>query len=357
VTHPAQWPAPEPPRPVAPGLVRVTNVSASGSPGFAGWLAGTRAGLVVTCGDRVLSIGAAEGSLEVDEQRADVVTGLAADGARTVHLATRWQLHRLEDAGSDGDRVLVNQSSWTTGFIGAYDVAVDRSGRVLFSSALCNCVATTAARTNFGAVYVPPFVSELVAEERCHLTGLALDEDGDLAYVTCAAATDERGGWQSGLVGGGVVVDVQSGRVLADGLCLPFSPRVHGGRLFVANAGTGELLEVDRASGAAHAVVRLPGLARGVTFLGDRAVVGCSAPPSEGPYAELPVATQERPRSGLAVVDVDLGTVEHTLTFQAGSGDVWAVAALPETRRILAQVNSSSTDGAFCVDESATVPR
>lgn len=345
------WPAPEPPRAVSPGLVKVANLNATGSPGFTAWLARTGAALLLTSGDRLLAVAAADDELELDEQRADVAMGMAAAGPGTVHLATRWQLHRLEDAGADGERQLVNQLSWTTGFVAAYDVAVEPSGRVLFTNALCNCVATPGDRTNFRAVHVPWFISELVAEERCHVTGLALDEDGELAYVTCASESDEAGGWQAALVDGGAVIDVRVGRTLARGLSLPCSPRIHEGRLYVANAGTGELLKVDRESGAVSTVVRLPGLVRGLTFLGGRALVGCSVPPDEGPYVDLPISRERlaAPRHGLAVVDVDSGTVEHTLTIEAGSGDLFAVEALPDTRHVTTYLHSSQRDALFRV--------
>ena len=357
MTSTREWAAPEPPRAVGPGLVRVANLNATGSPGFAGWLEDQGAALLLSCGDRLVSVLASDGRLELEEQRADVVMGMAAGAPGTVHIATRWQLHRLEDAGTDGDRLLFSQLSWTTGFVAAYDVAVDRSGQVLFTNALCNCVAAPAERTNFRAVHVPWFVSELTAEERCHLTGLALDEDGALAYVTCAAETDQPDGWRAALTDGGVVVDVRSGSTLARGLSLPCSPRVHEGRLYVANGGTGELVAVDRGTGEVSSVVRLPGLVRGLTFLGDRALVGCSVPPDEGPYAELPVATvrPEQPRNGVAVVDVATGRVEHTLTLEAGSGDLFAIVALPDTHSLHTNLHNSSNDGVFLLAAAPNV--
>jgi uncharacterized protein (TIGR03032 family) len=362
------WPEPRPPVAVNPGLVRVASLNATPSAGFSAWLAGTGATLVVTTGDRLLTIGAVDperpgdDDLVVGEHAADLAVGLTTDGPSTLHLATTWQLHRLEDAlaGAAGpggeDRLLVDQVSRTTGFVGVYDMAVDARGRLLFTNTLCNCVATPAERVHFSTVATPPFISSYVAEERCHLTGLALDEHGELAYLTCAAATDEAGGWRAAVADGGVVVDVHGDRVLATGLSLPCSPRVHEGRLYVANAGTGELLRIDRETGAADVVVTVPGLARGLTFVGGRAVLGCSVPPSEGAYEPLPIARHrpDVPRHGLAVVDLERGLVEHTVTLEAGSGDVHAVVALTDARRVGVQLQVSDREGWFSIGASPT---
>lgn len=353
-----QWPRPAPPQPAGTGLVSVRSLNASPSPGFVEWLAESRASIMVSTGDKLLTMGVDGSRLVFDELRFDVLMGLATGPDGAVYAASRWQLHDLRDAleGERGpageDQLLINQLSHTTGFIGVRDVAVDGRGRVLFTTALCNGVATVGDRLNFDMVYRPPFVSGDVAEEYCHVTGLAVDEEGELAYLTCAAETDQPAGWLRGLADGGVVVDVRAGAVLARGLSLPCSPRLHAGRLYVANGGTGELLRVDRRTGRTTCVVVLPGLARGIAFLADRAVVGCSVPPDEGPYAALPVALRPpaKPRHGLAVVNVGSGVVEHTLTLEAGSGEVHAVAIVQNASRVGIRWHNLDTDGSFVLE-------
>ena len=350
-----QWVAPLPPQGLGSGLVSVLSINASPSAGFASWLAESGASVVISTGDKLLTIGVDGSRVVVDELKMDVVMGLAAGLDGSLYAASRWQLHELRDALGGGrgpageDQLLINQLSHTTGFIGVRDVAVDGRGRVLFTTALCNGVATVGDRLNFDLVYRPPFVSEYVAEERCHVLGLAVDEEGDLAYVTCAAETDAPAGWLAAGSGGGVIVDVRAGSVLTRGLSLPCSPRLHDGELYVANGGTGELLRVDRRTGGTTRVVALPGLTRGIAFVAGRALVGCSVQPDEGPYAELPIARRPpvKPRHGLAVVNVGSGVVEHTLTLEAGSGEVHAIAIVPDARRVGIRWHSLDTDGFF----------
>lgn len=359
-----QWPAPLPPQATAAGLVSVLAFNASPSAGFVNWLAESRASVVITTGDKLVTIGVDGSDLVVDELRMDVVMGLAAGRDGSIYAATRWQLHELRDAleGAQGpggeDRLLMAQVSHTTGFVGVRDVAVDGQGRVLFTTALCNGVATIGVRLNFDLVARPPFVSADVAEERCHVTGLAVDEEGELAYLTCAAETDQPAGWLPDLRNSGVIVDVKAGAVLSRGLTLPCSPRLHDGRLYVANAGTGELLRVDRRTGLTKRVVVLPGLARGLAFVADRAVVGCSVPTDEGPYAALPIALKPpaRPRHGLAVANVDTGVVEHTLTLEAGSGEVYAIAIVENSRRVGIR-GQQDADGVFVLAKTDGLSR
>lgn len=333
----------DPARMPGPGLFEATWIEADASPGFAGWLAEQDTAIALTTGNRLVLVGRdAVGGVCVREHTFEGACGLAATGAQTLHLATRWQLQRLENAlgagqPTDGghDRLYLNQTAHTTGFAGTYDVAVGAEGRVLFTSTLVNCVATPAPRLNFTAVWRPPFVSALIAEERCHVTGLAVDDAGALAYVTCGAESDRAGGWRDELVAGGVVVDVRAGRVLARGLSLPHSPRLHGGRLYATAAGTGELVEIDRDTGAITVVARVPGLARGLAFSGGHAIVGCSRVLADGPYASAPVGALpgDEQRHGLRVVDLARGTVEHTLDLTGASGETFGLVSLPETTR------------------------
>lgn len=324
----------------SPGLFELSSSNASASPGFAGWLADEGVAVAFTTGTRLLLAGRDRNDrLRVSEHRFDAAAGLAAASPRTLQLVAHWQLWRLEDALGDGerddaghDRLYLPQGATTTGFLGSYDLAVAPDGRPLFTSALCNCVATTSPRLSFTAVWRPPFVSALSGGDRCHMTGLALDGD-ELAYVTCTAATDAVGGWATPEAqrDGGVALDARSGETVAAGLSLPHSPRIHGGRLLVAEGGTGELLSIDPATGAREVVVRVPGLARGLALHGRYALLGCSGFPRGTPYGAAPVAERDDLRHGVYVIDLELGTIAERLELQGASGETIAVAVLRET--------------------------
>lgn len=294
----------------------------------------------MTTGNRLMFVGRdRDGGIRVSEHRFDAVAGIAADAGRTLHVASNWQLWRLDDAladqpesddGAGHDRLFLPQSAHTTGFLGSYDLAIGGDGRPLFTSTVGNCVGTLSPRLSFTAVWRPPFVSALGGGDRCHLTGLAL-EDGELAYVTSASTSDVPDGWRDAPHDAGVVVDARSNEILSAGLALPHSPRLWRDRLLVASGGTGELLAIDPANGARELVVPIPGLARGLAVVGDHALLGCSQLPSDSFYAGAPIGEQDGLRHGLVVVDLVRGTVVEELQLLGASGEVIALDVLTDT--------------------------
>jgi uncharacterized protein (TIGR03032 family) len=92
----------------------------------------------------------------------------------------------------------------------------------VFVNTLFSCLARVSATHSFRALWRPPFISRLAAEDHCHLNGLAL-RDGRPAYVTAGAETDVADCWRDHRTGGGVVIDVAESRIVCRGLSMPHS--------------------------------------------------------------------------------------------------------------------------------------
>jgi len=169
--------------------------------------------------------------------------GLWGDG-QTLWMSSLYQLWHFENVLTPGeqynghDRLYVPRVGYTTGDLDIHDLAVDGGGRVVFLNTRFSCLATLSEKCSFTPLWRPPFISKLAAEDRCHLNGLALDE-GQPRYVTAVSTSDVTDGWRDRRRDGGVVVDVRSNQVIASGLSMPHSPRVHQGRLWLLNSGTG----------------------------------------------------------------------------------------------------------------------
>ncbi len=95
-------------------------------------------------------------------------------------------------------------------------------------STLC----TLDAQSSFVPRWRPPFITQLAAEDRCHLNGMTII-DGRMRYVTALGLTDTPGGWRENKASGGVLLDVESGEVVLRGLSMPHSPRRYDNRFFV----------------------------------------------------------------------------------------------------------------------------
>ncbi|HJV08362.1 MAG TPA: TIGR03032 family protein, partial [Acidimicrobiales bacterium] len=265
-------------------LVRLEFHETDASAGFAGWLADEGVSVAFTSAPRLFFAGLRpDGRLALTDRQYGPCSALVAAGPDTLFLATRFQVWRLENAlpagtlTDDGhDRLFVPQMAWTTGLLGVHDIAVGAGGEPLFVNGRFSCLSRPHERLNFEPVWLPPFVSALSPDDRCHLTGVAVDDTGHPAYVTCAAPTDAANGWRDHQRDGGVVVDVASGEIVCAGLSLPHSPRLRDGRLWLANAGEGQFGYVDLAAGLGRfePVASVPGFARGVGLHGRFAVVG-----------------------------------------------------------------------------------
>lgn len=317
----------------------------TGSRQLTSWLHERKASLAFTTyqSGKLFLIGMQEnGRLSVFERTFNRCMGLWGDG-QTLYMSTLYQLWRFEntlEAGvtHDGyDRLYVPRVAWTTGDVDAHDVTVDGGGRVVFVNTLFSCLATVSDRHSFVPLWQPPFISRLAAEDRCHLNGLAL-EDGEPAYATAVAKSDAHEAWRDHRRDGGIVMDVRSGDIVAGGLSMPHSPRMHGGRLWLLDSGNAHFGYVDLETGKFEPVAFCPGYARGLTFLGDFAVVGLSRPRENKTFSGLALDDRLREknieaRCQLQVIDLKRGDVVHSLRIEGIVTELYDVISLPGARR------------------------
>lgn len=313
---------------------------------FPEWLARAGASIAFTTyqAGKVFFIGLkGEGRLAVFERSFARCMGLgvAADG-RSLVLATHYQILRFDNVVPAGashvehDAVFAPHATWITGDVDAHDVAVGADGRPVFVNTLFSCIATVSDGHSFRPLWRPAFISRLAPEDRCHLNGLAL-EDGKPRYVTLVAGSDVADGWRDRRADGGILIDISSNDILLEGLSMPHSPRIHDGKLWLLNSGTGELGFFDRAAGKFVAVAFCPGYARGLAFVGPYAVVGLSLARENRTFQGLPLdeallARGAEARCGLLVVDTRTGDTVEWLRIEGVVRELFDVAVLPGIR-------------------------
>jgi len=320
----------------------------SSSRDFDSWLAASGSSIAFTTyqAGKLFMVGTqADGHLSVVERTFPRSMGLAvsSDG-RTVALATQYQIHRFDNvlgAGQstpDGvDAVYAPHAGWVTGDVDAHDVGFDADDRPIFVNTKFSCVAAVSDGHSFQPLWKPGFISRLAAEDRCHLNGLAM-EDGEPRYVTVVARSDVADGWRERRSDGGMVIDARSGEVVAEGLSMPHSPRLHQGRLWLLNSGLGQFGYVDLKTGRFEPVAFCPGYARGLAFLGHRAIIGLSLAREDGTFSGLPLDDALRDhgaeaRCGLAVIDPDRGDMVDWVRIEGVVRELYDVAVLPGVKR------------------------
>ncbi|MAE63296.1 MAG: TIGR03032 family protein [Phycisphaeraceae bacterium] len=273
----------------------------------------------------------------------DKAMGLAADTQR-LSIATGWQVwslanspqvaSKLKPPGSH-DACYIPRTSHVTGAVDVHEI-VYAGDELWVVNTLFSCLATLAPPFSFVPRWRPSFVSELARQDRCHLNGLAVAE-GRPAYVTVFGQTNDAEGWRPNKVDGGCIIEIASGRIVAEGLSMPHSPRVHDGRLWVLDSGRGRLAVVDgvpgAATGAVRTVVDLPGYTRGLAFLGRYAFVGLSKIRETAIFGGVPIADAPDDRQcGVFVVDVEAARVVGFLRFEGSVEEIFDVQIVPGVR-------------------------
>jgi uncharacterized protein (TIGR03032 family) len=324
---------PAPPAPPAAVEFRYTQ-----SENFAPLLRELRVSLLVSTyqANKLLVVRADGGGLSTLVRTFERPMGMAVDGRRLA-VGTRNQIWFLQNAPDLAPRVepaghhdacYLPRSCHITGDIAVHELAW--AGEELWVvNTRFSCLCTLHPDYSFVPRWRPPFVTALAAEDRCHLNGLVL-ADGKPRYVTALGETDTAGGWRPGKPHGGCLVDVPSGEVMSRGLSMPHSPRWHGGKLWLLESGTGQVVQVDGATGKRQSVASLAGFTRGLAFHGPYAFVGLSKIRATSAMDGVPLARRrEQLKCGVAVVDLSSGRVVSFLEFQTAVEEIFDVQVLP----------------------------
>lgn len=162
--------------------------------------------------------------------------------------------------------------------------------------------------------------------------------DGRPKYVTAASQSDVADGWRDRRDGGGVVIDVETNKIVAEGLSMPHSPRFHDDTLWLLNSGTGYFGHIDLESSTFKPVTFCPGYLRGLSFHGHFAIVGLSKPRQNRTFSGLALDESMRekdaePRCGLYVIDLRIGAIVHWLRIEGIIEELYDVVVLPGVMR------------------------
>jgi uncharacterized protein (TIGR03032 family) len=339
-TPPAGMPKAAPPRPDLLNL----KVEKSCSRGLAGWLAANRMSIAITSYQtgRLYLVGAdRQGRVNFFERIFERAMGVVGNAQR-LYLGGLYQLWRFENVlrpneviHQQFDKCYVPRNAQTIGDLDIHELGIRANGKVVFVNTKYSCLAELSQTHSFKAIWKPKFISRLAPEDRCHLNGLAM-VDGEPRYVTAACRSDSVDGWRDRRQDGGIVIDIATDEIVCEGLSMPHSPRWANGKLWVLNAGTGELGWVDFEKKKFVPLVFCPGFLRGLSIFGNVAVVGLSKPRNqrfEG--LALDEALRQRdaePWCGVQVVSLVNGDVLNWIRFEGDINEIFDVSFLPNVR-------------------------
>lgn len=349
---------PDPPEP-APKL---TEVRYEHTADFAQVLRDAGGALLISTyqAGRLVVIGVEGNALKFSFHAFEQCMGVAVSPTR-IAVGTRhdiWMLRQAKDLARtlpDGpyDDCFLARLAHHTGRIHVHELAWGRDELWLVNT-LFSCLCTLESETNFVPRWKPPFITQLAGEDRCHLNGLALDQ-GMPRYVTVLARTNTPAGWRPEKAKSGCLLDVPSGEPILTGLCMPHSPRVYGGRVWVLDSGHGRLSLVDPAACRSEPVAHLPGYTRGLCFAGKYAFVGLSRIRETNIFGGLPIAERRADlKCGVGIIDLTTGALAAQLEFQSGVEEIFDVQVLPGSLRPCLAGPNPTGDGAQQVWLAAT---
>lgn len=336
-----EWVEPQAPQVVAPQSRKLdsagTPFASSHTTSLATLLEQAHASLLVSTykSGHVIVVRHDEGKVDTEFTSMRRPMGVAVLGPRLaigtadaiLTFTANSQIAARVDSPREVDQAYLPRSIVFTGDIAIHDMAYDKTGALHFINTRFSCLCRQDLDHSFIPVWRPSWISGLAAQDRCHLNGLAIVK-GTPTYVTALAQTNEPHGWRSQRGTSGVIVDITTDRVVAEGLSMPHSPRWHDGRLWALESGKGTLITLDVATGAVTTVATLPGFTRGLAFIGPYALVGLSQV-RETVFTSLPITDQAAQRNcGVWAVDVRDGTIAAFLRFEGVVQEIFDVSVL-----------------------------
>ncbi len=244
-------------------------------------------------------------------------------------FATTRKLWDNEGKALPYDLTFVPRRSYVTGDVAAHQVSWHpKTDEVIMVNTRFSCLCTFDPAWSFVPFWKPPFITEFRPEDRCHLNGLCMDEDGP-KYATALGESNTKEGWRENKASGGVLIDVPSGEIVCRGLSMPHSPFRFDGKLFVLESGKGLLVAVDEKTGSTVEVARFPGFTRGVAFWKDFAFVGLSKIREKKIFGGLPIEhLGEQIESAVYIVNLKSGKIEGFIRFTKGIEELFDLALL-----------------------------
>jgi uncharacterized protein (TIGR03032 family) len=228
------------------------------------------------------------------------------------------------------DSLFVPRAVFFTGQLAVHDLAWVNQSLVGVNTSF-SCISQFDHTFNFKPLWKPSFISELQHEDRCHLNGMAVDENR-IRYATALGATDTAQGWRADKTRGGVLMDVEANEIILLGLPMPHSPRLVNGQLLLLLSATGEIVRVNPSAGSYEVINRVNGFVRGMDWLGDYLFVTTSKLRSTHTFGDLELAKREL-FCGVTAIHLPTGKIVAQLRYDNSCEEIFDVKILPGLRR------------------------
>jgi len=314
------------------------------SKGLAEWLSRLEISLILTCyhTGQLIVIGVKpSGELSFCEINLGYVTGLYCD-TQQIYVSTFNQIIHFQNVLKNGDSnkedhdaLFLPKAFYNVGNVDIHELNIDNQGNPIFVNTCYSCIAKLHPVDSFELLWLPPFISALVPEHRCHLNGMCV-VNGIPTYATAISSADEFDGWRGRRTETGVLMDLRSNDIVINGLSMPHSPRMYNESLWLLESGKGQLLKIDANSYATENVCFCNGFLRGMDFYDKYAIVGMSLGRDDG-FAGLAIDNELKkhnmePSCGFAIIDIEQGKMIEWLHFEGLIRELFEIKVMPKIK-------------------------
>jgi len=233
------------------------------------------------------------------------------------------------------DEVFVQRASYNTSTLDIHDIHFGK-GVLWGVNTLFSCLCTFDINYNFRPKWKPPFIDALAPEDRCHLNGMAFDDEAEIPkFVTALSATNVKDGWRENKMGGGVLMEVETGDVLLDGLAMPHTPRLIDGDLYFLESGTGKLLKWNPGSRKAELIYDFACFTRGMGHNDGFLFIGKSQIRSTSKDFQGLAVMENSTHAGVIIFDLKNRAVIGEINYETTVEEIFDVQVLNGIRKPL----------------------
>ncbi len=225
------------------------------------------------------------------------------------------------------DALYLPRATYYCGETDLHDIHFAKGGLWAINT-MFSCISSYDINYSFTPRWKPPFISELTAEDRCHLNGMATI-DRVPAFVTALGKTNIKGGWRENITKGGVLMKVPSGEIILDNLAMPHSPRIINNKLYLLLSAKGEIIKCNIEKKNYETVFKCPGFIRGMAVYDKYIFVGLSKIRNTSKtFNKLPVKEMSD-YAGIIVIDLEKKQEIGKIKYQTTVEEIFDVQILP----------------------------
>tara|TARA_R110002072_G_scaffold301227_1_gene480576 strand:+ start:2940 stop:4040 length:1101 start_codon:yes stop_codon:yes gene_type:complete len=244
------------------------------------------------------------------------------------------------------DSLYMPKATYHTGQLDLHDLSFGKNEDIYAVNTLFSCITKINSDFNFSTFWKPNFIDQIVSEDRCHLNGMAM-QNGIPKYATAFNQGNSQQSWRENVTKTGVIIDIETNRVIARNLPMPHSPRIFNGELYVLLSATGELVKVNTNTGTYQVIIKLDGFVRGMSLHKNYLFIGLSKlRKNSSTFAELDFADKAN-NAGITIIHLPTASISGKISYLSSLDEIYDVHILPNKIRpnILNTLNSNYKKG------------